>query len=224
VLRGLLLDFYGTIVEDDDASVAAIAAQVAAGARRPVDAAQVADTWMRAYEAAAGARPFRPLRVCAVESLALVMAEFGCAGDAAALRSAQVAARGILPLRPGTREFLARVAVPVCVVSDADRDELLAVTAHHGLAFTAVVTSEDVGAYKPDRAMFARGLAALALAAHEVLHVGDSLTSDVAGAHAAGIRAVWVNRHGRPAPAGAPIAYEISQLTELLTEPSVGRG
>jgi 2-haloacid dehalogenase len=222
VLKGLLLDFYGTVVEDDDEAVDAIAAQVASRASRPVDAAGVARAWMRGFEEAARARPFRRLRQCAVSSLAAVMAEVGCADDAASIYAAQHAARGFLPLRAGTREFLARVAVPVCVLSDADREDLFAVMAHHGLTFTAVVTSEDVGAYKPDAAMFARALDALGLAAHEVVHVGDSLTSDVAGAHAAGIRAVWVNRHGRAAPAGAPIAYEIERLSELLAEPLLG--
>ena len=44
---------------------------------------------------------------------------------------------------------------------------------------------------------------------------GDSLTADVGGAHAAGIRAVWVNHRGRTAPPDAPVAYEIADLSEL---------
>jgi 2-haloacid dehalogenase/putative hydrolase of the HAD superfamily len=31
----------------------------------------------------------------------------------------------------------------------------------------------------------------------EVIHIGDSLTSDVKGAKAVGIDAVWLNRNGR---------------------------
>lgn len=41
VIKGLLLDFYGTVVEDDDAIMDAIAAQVAAGASTPVTARDV---------------------------------------------------------------------------------------------------------------------------------------------------------------------------------------
>jgi 2-haloacid dehalogenase len=216
VLRGLLLDFYGTVVEDDDDVVDAVAKQVATGASEHVGGRDIAQAWAREYEAVAERRPFRSLRECAVRSLATVMAEVGCPGDPASLYAAQLASRGFPPLRPGTREFLSRVAVPICVVSDADRDDLRAVMAYHALTFTAVVTSEDVGAYKPARAMFTRALAALGLAAHEVLHVGDSLAADVAGAHAAGIRAVWINRHGQAAPHGSPIAYEITNLGDLL--------
>jgi 2-haloacid dehalogenase/putative hydrolase of the HAD superfamily len=101
------------------------------------------------------------------------------------------------------------------VVSDADRDDLAAAMAHHGLSFSAVIASEDVGAYKPDPAMFGRALAALGLGPGEVLHVGDSLAADVHGAHAAGIRAAWVNRYGRAMPPGTPAAYEITDLAGL---------
>lgn len=108
-----------------------------------------------------------------------------------------------------------RLTVPVCVVSDVDRVDLDAAIAHHGLTFTAVVISEDVGEYKPDRAMFTRALAALGLAADEMLHVGDSINADVRGAHAAGIRAAWINRRGQVAPQDIPIAFEITDLSGL---------
>jgi 2-haloalkanoic acid dehalogenase type II len=212
VIKGLLLDFYGTVVQDDDSIMEGIAAQVAAGASVPVSARDVMAAWVREYDAVAYGPRFRTLRDCATLSLATVMAEVGCDGDAAALHATQSAYWPAPPLRDGTLEFLAQVSVPICVVSDADRATLAAAIALHGLSFAAVVTSEDVGAYKPARAMFTAGLAALGLGPDEVLHVGDSLSCDVAGAHAAGIRAVWVNRLGRPAPPDAPITYEISDL------------
>lgn len=35
------------------------------------------------------------------------------------------------------------------------------------------------------------------LAADEVVHIGDSLSSDVKGASSVGIKAIWVNRSNR---------------------------
>jgi 2-haloacid dehalogenase len=214
-IRGLLLDFYGTVVEDDDSVMAAIAGQVAAATGPPITGDEVLAAWEREYTAVAEGTPFRSLRDCAAISLATVMAAVGCDEDPAILAAAQFEDGVFLPLRPGTREFLHRVAVPVCVVSDADHDGLHATITHHGLRFDAVVCSERVGAYKPAAAMFEAGLAALGLAAHEVLHVGDSLRSDVRGAHAAGIRAVWVNRRGLPLTERGPAAFVIADLSEL---------
>ncbi|WP_433290596.1 HAD family hydrolase [Actinoplanes sp. CA-030573] len=214
-IRGLLLDFYGTVVEDDDTIMMEVAARVAAGASRPVTAAEVMAAWSCEYEDLAERTPFRSLRACSVGSLATVMAEFGCPGDAEELCAGQYAYWAAPPLRPGTRDFLSRVELPICVVSDADHDDLLRAIDAHGLSFAAVVCSERVGAYKPDPAMFAAGLAALGLGAHEVLHVGDSLRTDIEGAHAAGIRTAWVNRRGLPRTACGPAAFVISDLSEL---------
>lgn len=215
MIKGLLLDFYGTVVEDDDAIMDVIADQVAARASIPVSGRDVGKAWAREYEAVANGPEFHSLRECARRSLATVMAEVGCAGDPAAACAAQFRYWRSPPLRPGTREFLSRVTMPICVVSDVDRADLEAAMTHHGLAFTAVVTSEDVGAYKPDGAMFTRALTALGLGADEVLHVGDSINADVRGAHAAGIQAAWINRRGHTLPQDAPVAYEITDLTGL---------
>jgi putative hydrolase of the HAD superfamily len=58
----------------------------------------------------------------------------------------------------------------------------------------AVVSSAEVGAAKPDPAIFERALDLVGVAAADAWHVGDSVTEDVLGARAAGIRAVLLAR------------------------------
>ena len=58
----------------------------------------------------------------------------------------------------------------------------------------ALVTSEEVGAAKPDARIFAAALARVGCAASEAVMVGDSWVHDVQGARAAGIAAVWFDR------------------------------
>jgi putative hydrolase of the HAD superfamily len=60
----------------------------------------------------------------------------------------------------------------------------------------AVVTSAAVGARKPDGPIFARALELAGCEPDEALHVGDSLVEDGAGARAAGIRALLIDRSG----------------------------
>ena len=85
----------------------------------------------------------------------------------------------------------------------------------------AVVISEEVGIRKPRREIFESVLDELAVEEHEVLHVGDSLTADVAGAVAMGIPSVWITRrikepekllaeHAGPRP-----DFQIDDLAEL---------
>ncbi len=67
--------------------------------------------------------------------------------------------------------------------------------------------------------MFRLGLELLELNASDVLHVGDSRSSDVAGARAMDIPVAWINRSGRPGD-GEPIAdYHLRNLagvTEIM--------
>ncbi len=63
----------------------------------------------------------------------------------------------------------------------------------------AVVSSASAGAVKPDARLFRAALEAAGCEPEEALHVGDSPEKDVAGARAAGIRAVLLDRDGNGA-------------------------
>ncbi len=218
MIKGLLLDCYGTMAEEDNEVVASICARAAESGPGTVSAEQVSAAWRRAFMAGTQAAPFRTQREISVASLAAALSAAGCAADAAALCEEQFRFWRTAPLRPGTRAFLDGAELPVCVVSNVDRADLDALLAFHGLSLPAVVTSEDVGAYKPSPLMFQQALAALGLRADEVLHVGDSISADVGGAQAAGITAVWVNRRGRPVPGGIDPALVIGDLADLTAK------
>ena len=57
-------------------------------------------------------------------------------------------------------------------------------------AFAAWAFSDEVGVYKPDPRIFEHALAGLGVGARVAWHVGDRRDTDVAGARAAGMRAV----------------------------------
>jgi len=94
---------------------------------------------------------------------------------------------------------------------DVSLPEVLART---GLAplLDGVVTSAQVGARKPAPAIFERGLALAGCGPEEAVHVGDSLEEDVAGARAAGIRAVLVRRDGTGGPPGVRTVHGLDEL------------
>jgi putative hydrolase of the HAD superfamily len=74
-----------------------------------------------------------------------------------------------------------------------------------------VVTSAAAGARKPDPAIFAIALKLAGSDAAAALHVGDSAVEDVAGARAAGIRALLIDRDG-----GGDVA-SLAQIEAQLT-------
>jgi putative hydrolase of the HAD superfamily len=98
---------------------------------------------------------------------------------------------------------------------DASLHERLAETGLAGLVDGAVASAE-IGVAKPDAAIFARGLELAGAAAGEAWHVGDSAGADVAGALAAGLRAVLLVRDGAAVDAGAPVIGSLAELPALI--------
>lgn len=79
-----------------------------------------------------------------------------------------------------------------------------------------VLVSDEIGAYKPSAEAFRKLEAALGVDPSNLWYVGDNPTSDIAGARAYGLRAVWVNRGGQEYPAGLePATAVIEDLAEL---------
>ncbi len=120
------------------------------------------------------------------------------------------------PIFADALAFLRTIDVGVVVVSNIDRQDIEAAIALHGLSFTDVITSEDVRSYKPRPELFNTGLDALGLRPDQVLHIGDSLTSDVAGAIELGIPVAWINRTDKTPSGGIQPTYEGTTLTELI--------
>ena len=72
------------------------------------------------------------------------------------------------------------------------------------------------GAPKPAVKMFLRAAQLAGCAPAQIVHVGDDLDSDIAGAAGAGMITVWLNRSGSEGSTQVPIPnFEISTLTEL---------
>lgn len=59
--------------------------------------------------------------------------------------------------------------------------------------FDAYFNAENVGAPKPDGAMFKAALAQAKVTAAQAIHVGDSMSMDVIAAKQQGFKAVWAN-------------------------------
>jgi putative hydrolase of the HAD superfamily len=88
-----------------------------------------------------------------------------------------------------------------------------------GLAarLAAVVASATVGARKPDPAIFVAALEAAGCTPAEALHVGDTPEEDVAGARAAGIDVLLLDREGKEEPPGeVPRIASLSEINQYL--------
>src|SRR5215216_4285148 len=79
-----------------------------------------------------------------------------------------------------------------------------------------VLVSEEFGVAKPDPAIFREALRLAGVRPQEAVFVGDSVEFDMAGAQAASIPTVWLNRQQQAwTNSGPPPTREIRSLAEL---------
>jgi putative hydrolase of the HAD superfamily len=201
-LRRTLSELLGVDVGEETAR-AAIKAEIAyyrAHLHEGRDAASLADLRRRCAEAMRPALGARDASSEALTEALLDALRFFAYPDAA----------------PALRELRA-AGIRTVVVSnwDASLHERLQET---GLAplLDGALASAEVGAAKPERAIFTAALNLAGVPPEQAWHVGDTLAADVEGALAAGVAPVLIARDGEPcAPAGVPVVRSLAELIPL---------
>lgn len=81
--------------------------------------------------------------------------------------------------------------------------------------FDFAIHADHIGIGKPDSRMFKALLDLTDTSPAEVLHVGDSLEHDVAGAKQSGVHSLWVNLNNQPVGTALKADIEVSCLSDI---------
>lgn len=124
------------------------------------------------------------------------------------------------PLFSDTKEFFETCSLPIYIISNNGAEYVERSMQYNGLHPAGIVCGDMARAYKPHRELFIKALEISGLKPDEVVHIGDSVASDVAGARAAGIRPILLDRNGQTQCDGVTVVHS---LTEALTVLKVDR-
>jgi putative hydrolase of the HAD superfamily len=217
--RAVLLDLDDTLFDHSHSSRAGVLAVYEANpalAMRPFAAVLAAHALILEELHLEVLRGRMTIDTARAERFRRLLALHGAVGDAdeasARYRAVYLRERQAVP---GARELLKalRGRAAVAIVTNnaqAEQEEKLRTLGMAHLV-DALVTSEAAGVAKPDPAIFQRALAQIGGEAEDAVMLGDSWTADVIGAQAAGLRAIWLNRHGRSCP-NPELVQEIQRL------------
>ncbi len=118
---------------------------------------------------------------------------------------------------PGAAEVVRELAkrCPLTIISNGFKEVQYYKFAHSGLAdcFAHTIVSEEVGINKPQPEIFRIALRLNGVTADEAVMIGDSYSSDIAGAKAAGIDQIWL--HDGPTT-DETATYIVSKLSDTL--------
>lgn len=182
------------------------------------------DDFLEAYSAleaeVESERPFRRYRAVLTETTRRAAQRLGLQlveDDADALVSTMPHWRPFPDVGPALSR-LAGEGWKLALLTNCDRDLIAETQRRLPITVDAVVTAEEVSAYKPNSAHFERFRKRFGGSANTWIHCAQSYFHDIKPAHALGIPRIWVNRLGEgddPALADA-VTSGLAELPEAV--------
>ena len=198
-IKAFFVDFYGTIVHEDGEVIKKIT-KIICETGKVENHSDIDFFWWKDFQTMfmnSYGDTFETQRALEEKSLVHTLERFNSNANAKELSEMMFAHWVKPPIFEDSKEFFEKSPLPVYVVSNIDTSDILEAIAYHGLKPAGVFTSEDAKSYKPRKELFELALKRTGLKANEVIHIGDSVSSDVKGASVVGIRALWLNRFGK---------------------------
>lgn len=212
MIKALFVDFYGTVVHEDGAVIKVIT-QMIKDTGDGSDTSDIDSFWWNDFQTMffnSFGDVFETQRELERKSLDHTIERFCSSADAIKLSDMMFEHWMKPPIFEESKEFFSKSPIPVYIVSNIDTSDIMCAIEYHGLNPAGVFTSEDARAYKPRRELFELALSETGLKPDEVIHIGDSISSDVKGASALGIKTLWLNRFGKDVPDG------VTDIKDLL--------
>jgi 2-haloacid dehalogenase len=201
-------DCYGTLI-DWEAGLACVLTPWARSAGLDFDDQVLLAAYSRHEAEAEAGYPDEPYPEILARSMRALGSELGARVNP---EDAQRLARSV-PDWPAFADSASALATlsqrfKLIILSNVDRASFAASNRRLGVQFSAVITAQDVGSYKPSPRNFESLLAEAARLGVEdgkLLHVAQSLFHDHVPAQQAGLPTAWINRRkGRPGWGATP--------------------
>ena len=218
MIKALFFDFYGTIVHEDGVVIDEIAT-IISNTGNGTNKLTIGSYWWKVFQElymnSFGNR-FKTQKELEIESLEITLKKFESNASANELSQKMFKHWRKPPIFEDAANFLESCNIPYYIVSNIDTDDVIAAIHYHGLSPIKIFTSEDAKSYKPRTELFEMALKETNLAPQEVVHIGDSLNSDIKGASSLGINTIWMNRNNKEIPNGV---VAVVSFNDILNTP-----
>lgn len=119
------------------------------------------------------------------------------------------------PVYSDAIDFFGRCRLPIYIVTNNGAEYVQECMKINGLKPAGIICGDMVKAYKPHKELFEKALQVSGRQADEVLHIGDSMASDVMGASAAGITPVLIDREGKQPCDSVKIIKKLTEVPDM---------
>ena len=215
MIKAFFLDFYGTVVHEDGEVIKKIT-DIIYRTGEVTDRSEIGTFWWNDFQNMvlnSYGDTFETQRMLEEKSLKHTLQHFCSSVDYLELSKLMFEHWVHPPIFEESKSFFEHSPIPIYIVSNIDTCDILEAIKYHDLNPTSVFTSEDAKAYKPRKELFQLALKKTRLNANEVIHIGDSISSDVKGTSALNIKTLLINRFNKEVPSGVE---SIGNLLEAI--------
>lgn len=217
-MKAVFIDYTGTITKEDSPIIREILMRFSQNSIQKNPREMLAYWWelLRKYEWESYHEEFRTEDEIVDLMLRDCQRELGLVDDLEELHEMVRESWWKSPIFEDVADFFAACPCPIYIVTNNGAEYVQAAMEEHHLKPAGIVCGDMARAYKPRREIFQKAVEISGCEPEEVIHVGDSLSSDIAGAKSAGIRAVLLDRKGEKSPAECPVIKSLSELFGIL--------
>lgn len=122
------------------------------------------------------------------------------------------------PVYPDAKEFFEKCLLPIYILTNNGVEYVQECMRLNGLKPAGIICGDMTKAYKPHKELFEKALQVSGCQAGEVLHIGDSISSDVKGALNVGITPILIEREGKEQYDSVKTIKELTEILDMIGE------
>lgn len=214
--KAILMDYTGTIIQEDGPDVEELIKRCYKNSDIESPEKMVAYWWrlIKKYESNSYGESFKTEDEIVDKILKTCEKEIHLKEDLAQLHRLCQRFWMYAPIFEDVKEFFDKCTVPIYVVTNNGMEYVQTAMQKNDLHPAGIVCGDMAKAYKPHRELFEKALEISGCKAEDVIHVGDSVASDVKGAIAAGIYPVLLDRKKEKNLEGIAVIHSLLELID----------
>lgn len=213
-IKAIFMDYTGTMVQEDEPYTRELLGYFMkhSDLKDPQEILKVVWGQVKEIEAKSYGDQFIKNDERAKQILAYCQEHYGLNGDLAYMlevwRNIWIKA----PLYDDVKPFFEKSGLPIYVLSNDDLSYLQESMRLKDLHPAGIISAELARACKPHPAIFEKAMEVAGIAPEEVIHIGDSMVSDVEPAKALGIKPIYLSRSREVSVDGVRVIRSLQEL------------
>ncbi len=214
MLKAIFIDYTGTMVQEDEPYTRELIAYFMAHSdlKSPREILKVVWSKVKEIESESHGDSFEGVDVRTDRILEYCGENCGLQGDFKYMHEVWSKIWVHAPLYEDVKPFFERAKLPIYVLTNDDLCYVEESMRLKGLKPAGIISAETAKACKPDPAIFKRALEVAGVSESEVIHIGDSVTSDVEPAVKLGITPIYLSRGKKAELQGVRVIGSLDEL------------